>query len=50
MKRKEEESYRCPTCRQDMRERPHKGLNGESCVQCGQSLSWRKVRKSKVSK
>ena len=37
-------SHRCPTCRQDLREPPHRGVNGENCRQCGQGVSWRKAK------
>ena len=41
----------CHTCKQDMRAKPHEGLNGKNCPQCGQGLKWRKaaeLRKKKV--
>lgn len=31
----------CPTCNQDLREPPHKGLLGRDCPQCGQGIMWR---------
>ncbi len=37
----------CPTCRQDMRDEPHPGLKGKDCPQCGQGISWRKVKKKR---
>ena len=35
----------CPTCNQDLREPPHKGLLGRDCPQCGQGIMWRFARK-----
>lgn len=35
--------YTCQTCRQDLREEPHDGLNGKNCAQCGQGLSCSKA-------
>jgi len=32
----------CPTCKQDLREPPHDGLNNQDCPQCGQGRSQRK--------
>jgi predicted RNA-binding Zn-ribbon protein involved in translation (DUF1610 family) len=36
--------YDCPTCHQDMRAKPHEGMRGENCPQCGQGLFWRVAR------
>jgi len=42
---------KCPTCKQDMGEPPHKGIGGKDCPQCGQGVSWRKAKgKRKESK
>ena len=30
----------CPTCKQDLREPPHKGYG--DCAQCGQGINWEK--------
>jgi len=46
-RRKRRKGMVCPTCRQDMTEPPHRGLNNKDCPQCGQGLKWRKVRKIK---
>ncbi len=40
----------CPTCKQDMAEPAHPGLNNKDCPQCGQGLSWRLALKKKTSK
>lgn len=39
--------YECPACHQDMRAKPHEGLNGENCKKCGQGLFWRVARLQK---
>ena len=41
MNKPKKNSFRCPTCRQDMREKPHPGLLGRDCPQCGQGIMWR---------
>ena len=40
----------CPTCKQNLFEQPHDGLNGKDCPQCGQGLSWRVALSRKQSK
>jgi len=45
MKKKKPNPYLCPTCRQNMADPLHKGLNGKDCPQCGQDINWRKVSK-----
>ena len=37
----------CPTCKQDMNDLPHEGLNDENCEQCGQGWSWKEAAKLK---
>lgn len=39
--------YICPTCKQDMMEEPHVGINGKDCPQCGQGLSWRRAKRER---
>lgn len=43
-------SYLCPTCKQDMRDKPHVGLDGKDCPQCGQGLQWKFARFKLISK
>lgn len=45
MKRERTSYYECPSCNQDMRAKPHLGLKGKNCKQCGQGLFWRVARK-----
>ena len=40
--------YICPTCKQDMGEKPHDGLSGKYCPQCGQGISWRRARRREI--
>jgi hypothetical protein len=39
---------KCPTCKQDMSEPPHRGVNNKDCPQCGQGLSWRKAKSART--
>lgn len=39
--------YLCPTCKQDMRSKPHPGLSGRDCPQCGQGIKWKLAAKVK---
>ncbi len=45
MKYKDLPVYLCPNCRQDMKAKPHKGLNDKDCPQCGQGINWKAVLK-----
>ncbi len=40
----------CPTCRQDMRALPHKGVSDKDCPQCGQGISWKVAAKKEDKK
>ena len=33
------ESWKCPTCKQDLRDPPRNGNSCKDCPQCGQGLS-----------
>jgi len=49
LRRKRKNWHSCPTCRQDMREEPHDGLNGKDCPQCGQGMSWRRAKRKQLT-
>lgn len=41
----------CPTCHQNMRALPHKGVNNKDCPQCGQGINWKAaLKKAKPKK
>jgi len=40
----------CLICKQDMRAKPHPGLHGRNCPQCGQGIKWRLAKKRKETK
>ncbi len=42
-------NHTCPTCKQDMREEPHDGLNEKECAQCGQGMSWRRAKRKQAN-
>ena len=42
-------NHTCPTCKQDMREDPHDGLDGKECPQCGQGMSWRRAKRKQAN-